>query len=529
MRMKQSVTQRLSTLTRAVALASALLALTVASALAAMAALAPTSQALAATPALATPPACQTYTPAQRIYDCAGLLTSSEISALEAKARAVQSAGAPVVVFLQVKDATFDQTLSDAADLMARWNVESKSGAKDGLVILLNLQPGNLRHGQVALYAGKTLLNGAMPQDELARIYQQDMLPRLQSGDTAGGIGVALDDAAADLRYGGPAPTPPPPGQGFARAVGTIPFNALAVLLAALALGMGLLQWRRRREAAPAFVATPTAQPPSDLAPAVAGALITGNVSDTLMEATILDFARRGLLTLRQVGPYETEIHLNGDRSSLSGYERLLWQNLARHADGAHTISSGQLRNVAMGWGPALQALKRKMFDQGWYDADRGKKRRPLLTLMLICFILTLAGAVLGGLAQQFWPFLGAILCAAAGFIALGFAISIPRVTPEGQRMAHAARDYFAGLSAHLPGADVSEALPWLVAAGLANSYQDRLRMASNRMGTQYAAIYPCWLLMHTTMAPPPSTTGGGMVAGATGAAAGGGGAGGSF
>src|SRR5579859_7491418 len=78
----------------------------------------------------------------QRIYDCAGLLTASETSDLEARARAVQQAGAPVIVYLQAKSATYDQTLSDAAGLMARWNVESKSGAKDGVVILLNLKPG---------------------------------------------------------------------------------------------------------------------------------------------------------------------------------------------------------------------------------------------------------------------------------------------------------------------------------------------------------------------------------------------------
>ncbi|MGH2505115.1 MAG: TPM domain-containing protein, partial [Ktedonobacterales bacterium] len=250
---------------RGAALAAALL-LAVALTMALGAATTPTAQASAAIPAISTLPACQTHTLIRHIYDCAGLLTTNEVSALEAKAQAVQRAGAPVVVYLQVKDASHDQTLQDAADLMARWDVESQPGAKDGLVIVLNLKPGDLRHGQVALYAGATLLAGALPQDELNRIYQDVMLPDLAAGQTASGIGAGLDAAATDLRAGHPV-TPAPAGQGVARAIGTIPLNIVAALL--LLAALGLTAWRRWRASA-AQAPTPTATPPQALAPAVA-------------------------------------------------------------------------------------------------------------------------------------------------------------------------------------------------------------------------------------------------------------------
>src|SRR5580765_3376709 len=112
--------------------------------------------AITAVPArAATHNTCDGRVAARDIYDCAGILSASDIALLETHAKAVEQAGAPVVVYLQVKDATYDETYDDAGNLMERWNVESQPGAHDGLVIFLNLQPGNEHHGQVALYAGE--------------------------------------------------------------------------------------------------------------------------------------------------------------------------------------------------------------------------------------------------------------------------------------------------------------------------------------------------------------------------------------
>src|SRR5262249_51975948 len=56
----------------------------------------------------------------QHVYDCAHLLTPAEVSMLEARATEVERAGAPTVVYLQVRDATAQQALQDAIDLMNR-------------------------------------------------------------------------------------------------------------------------------------------------------------------------------------------------------------------------------------------------------------------------------------------------------------------------------------------------------------------------------------------------------------------------
>jgi uncharacterized membrane protein YgcG len=135
----------------------------------------------------------------QHIYDCAHLLTPSEMTTLEADAAAVDSAGAPTVVYLQVRDATAQQTWQDAVDLMNRWGVESSPGAHDGFVMFLDLQPGNLRHGEVALFAGaKHYQHGNLPQTELDRIRTDVMTPLLANGQTAEGIAAGLQMARSD-------------------------------------------------------------------------------------------------------------------------------------------------------------------------------------------------------------------------------------------------------------------------------------------------------------------------------------------
>src|SRR5262249_38089073 len=155
------------------------------------------------------------------------------------------------------------------------------------------------RHGKVALYAGeKHVKHGNMPQKELDRIRTDVMTPLLQNAQTAAGIAAGLQMAAHDLRYG---PPPPPPFRTMAAARGRLPFNVLAVLCAGV---VALLYVRLARRAplggaqgsgveGPASLATP-----GDLPPAMAGALLQGRVGDAQMEATILDFARRGLLVI---------------------------------------------------------------------------------------------------------------------------------------------------------------------------------------------------------------------------------------
>ena len=107
-------------------------------------------------------------------------------------------------------DETQDQTIADAATLMNSEHVESSPGAHDGLVVLVSLRPGDTRHGTAAMYAGEALLDGRVPRDELQRVYDEEMTPRLRGGEVAAAVDAGLLAVARDLRDGPPAPTRSP-------------------------------------------------------------------------------------------------------------------------------------------------------------------------------------------------------------------------------------------------------------------------------------------------------------------------------
>ncbi len=138
----------------------------------------------------------------RHVYDNASVLAAAHIAHLESQAAAsMDKAGAPTIVYLRVKAAGTATTQQDARDLMDEWQVESAPGAKDGLVLLLNLGPDDRRNGSAALVAGaRHVDDGRLKADRLQAIYDGQMKPRLAAGDLAGAISHALDVAAMDLQ-----------------------------------------------------------------------------------------------------------------------------------------------------------------------------------------------------------------------------------------------------------------------------------------------------------------------------------------
>ena len=488
----------------------------------------------------------------QRIYDCAGLLTPAEIASLERDAADVANAGAPTVVYLQVRDATAEQTLQDAIDLMNRWNVESRPGARDGFVMFFNLRPGNLRHGQVALYAGeKHYLHGNLPQAELDRIRTDVMTPLLQDEQTAAGIAAGLQMVAHDLRYGPPPPPPPPAYQAPAANIGRIPLTALAAIFAGLVV---LLLVRLKRQPPISSEHDETGlgslAAPGDLPPAMAGALLKGRVADNQIEATILDFARRNLLVLEPIGANKVRVRLLGDGGGLEGYEREVWNKLESYADGEQrTISSDELARLRQGWGEAKTQLRRDLIERGWYDpAAAGARRRPLYIAGAFGMVGVAVAVIIILLSQEGWAIIGLVAFLAAGLAALIWGYAVPDTTVEGEIAAAPWRAYRDSVldKAYEPNLDSD--LPYIVALGILGKLTPRLKAASEKgyrpawfqagdegrvVGREgehapFIGFYPYWIAFHTSVTPVSSGSASGGYSGG-GAAGGGGGSAGGF
>jgi uncharacterized membrane protein YgcG len=476
----------------------------------------------------------------QRVYDCANLLTTQETANLEQQAAAVAQAGAPTIVYLQTRSATAEETLQDAIDLMNRWNVESKHGAHDGFVMFFNLQPGDLRHGQVALYAGeKHFQHGNLPQAELDRIRTEVMTPRLQDGQTAAGIAAGLQMVAHDLRYG---PPPPPVYQTVSATLGRFSFTALGLLFAIV---VAILFERLRRQApigaASSDIVLNALDVEDHLAPAVAGALVNGRVSDAQIEATILDFARRGLLVMEPLGTDKAQVRLVGDGGGLVGFEQDVWNELTLRADAeSRTLSRDALTAMRKEWGQAKMLLRRELVERGWYDPDAAAtRRRPFYIAGAIGIGGALVGLALLLLSKEAWALISIALFAAGSVAAFVRGYAVPDTTVEGDMASASWRAYRDSVSdsAYEPNLDTD--LPSIVALGILGKLAPRLKAASERgyspawfrpdksqrtVGQQVwgTGFYPYWLLFHTSVTP--SSTGGASGGYSGGGAAGGGG-----
>lgn len=416
----------------------------------------------------------------RHVYDCAGILTAAEVADIEAHAAAVEQAGAPTIVYLQVRDATVDETIQDASDLMNSWDVESSPGARDGFVMLLNLQPGNERHGQVALFAGEKHFQGNLPQRELQRISSEVMAPLLKEEQTAAGIIAGLDAVAHDLRFG----PPPDVAALFIR----IPANILAILLAAAVCLLYLKVGRRKFSVRSG---EPTTTPPGDLTPDLAGALVRGRVDSQLIQATILYMAHEGLLVIE---PYESGValRLRHHKRALPGIQQPLWEVLSSAANSERLVLPSALRQQESLWRQVMEALRQDLLNRQWYDPRAGARRRWLGWASALLLVLCLADFIATLVVGEAWGFLGTMLLLVFGFAALIWAVRVPRTTAQGEAVAAPWRAYRVGLeqAAQQPETvvDVDVALPYALALGAEQFLSNFIRLGDRGNA-------PAWLL----------------------------------
>jgi uncharacterized protein (TIGR04222 family) len=473
----------------------------------------------------------------QHVYDRAGILTPAEIADLDSHAATVERAGAPTVVYLQARDASQDETIQDGRDLMQAWNVESSSGARDGVVIFLNLQPDNQRHGQAAVIAGQKWNDkGVLTDRENQRIYDDVMAPLLKDEKTAAGIAAGLDAVAHHLTFG---PPPPSAGQQVVEFLAGWPLVTLAglLILALVALSVRSRRWRKKPPAPPG---SSDFTPPDDLAPALAGALTVGKVQDAQLEATLLDLARRGVIAMEPDGKHLLQIHILQDAPSLSGYEKQLFATMREVAGPEGVISALRVPRLRAAFNPTRQALRDDLVAHGWFANNAAARRRPLYILATISVIVAAIGLTLAAIAESAIGVVAPIALFAVAIAGYGFGAAVPDTTEEGELTAGPWRSYQAGLFAAVKRKDATFATPdWLdrlmplvVALGLGQAFNPLLKAASAAgyapvwlgwpAGNDASAFFPYWAAFHTSTSGNVGSSGGGGAS--AGSSAGGGG-----
>ncbi|HEX3271481.1 MAG TPA: TPM domain-containing protein [Ktedonobacterales bacterium] len=434
----------------------------------------------------------------QHVYDRAGILTPDEIADLETHAAAVERAGAPTVVYLQVRDASRDETIQDGRDLMQAWNAESSSGARDGVVIFVNLLSDNERHGEAAIIAGQKWNDkGVLTDRENQRIYDEVMAPLMKDEKTAAGIARGLDALAHDLTVG------PPPVSMWQRAADYLAAWPLIMLAGLLILALAMLIARSpRRKRPPTLLESAQLDPPDDLAPALAGALTAGRVLDSQIDAILLDLARRGIIAMEPDDDEALGIRILQSAPDLNGYEQRLFATITEVAGPDGVIPAQDVLKLRLEYNPTREALHDELVARGWFarkvvtHPTRLRELGLLRWLATTSIVVAVVTFIVAAIAQSMLTTGVSIVLFIVALASYGVAASVPDTTETGEIAALPWRAYRANLKTQAKQRAAPLIMPeWLdrqiplvIALGLGQAFNPLLNAASA------AGYAPAWL-----------------------------------
>lgn len=153
---------------------------------------------------------------AGRVNDLAGLLDADEQSALDAQLATLESETGAQVALLMVPSLEGDSLEDFSIRVADAWKL-GREGVDDGALLLIARDERQLR-----LEVGYGL-EGAIPDATARRIIDDLIVPHLQQGDFAGGIGSGVEAVASLVRGEGlPAPPKEPAGEVAARWLGRL-------------------------------------------------------------------------------------------------------------------------------------------------------------------------------------------------------------------------------------------------------------------------------------------------------------------
>ncbi len=320
-----------------------------------------------------------------------------------------------------------------------------RAGFDDGLAIFFDLDP-SLQHGQVQLYAGPGFEAAYLSNEERQRIFDNDMLPYLRSGDFDGALAIALQriDAAATPEHA-------------AALQGSRQINAVVGLVGAPIVFLGLSGWAffhwRRFGKDPVYLDDPSVlmpAPPPELTAAAGAVVMDGGTSRRALTTAMLDLASRGLISFRQEsGVFGIHKKVGIDVSPARGDADVEAQralNTRRPIGPAEELALRDLRSIggtAEGayiepddvpkFGEKVagfdRALEAHVVARGWF-AQKPSKVVTAWAVRGIVAIIVASIALVAGLSI---PFSGLTLIGAAGIaggiVVMLFARSMPAVT----------------------------------------------------------------------------------------------------
>lgn len=188
-------------------------------------------------------------------------------------------------------------------------------------------------------------------------------------------------------------------------------------------------------------------QPPDDLSPGAAGALVDEVAHECDVIATLLDLVRRGVVTMRDAGlegpvPKATGrdyvFELRDPKGPFAPHERRMLDAMyGRHAEiGATTRLSRFGPSVRAKYEAYKQDLYKELVDHGYFTRSPESTRDNWARTGLVVIVLGVLGGVIGWLAFDAWALIPAIAVIAVGFAVRRLSRAMPRKTEQGAQAA---------------------------------------------------------------------------------------------
>ena len=348
------------------------------------------------------------------------LLAPHDIQTIQYLANQIALAGVPIRVVIMEVPGNPINIGADANERLNFYPVESKKGAEDGLIMLVEVPATDHTKTQVAFVTGRNFYpNGGLSPAALTMIKYQYIQPLINKNTIGAAIIAGLNWVAWTNEFESSPRVQPVSWQ---KTVARLVDGVLAPLLALYTLALLALSVRTRRR--DRRIKAEESQPPNgrDIPrdSVHLGALARGRVDDPVMVGVLLQLVAQRAISVYGKGLSASSIQLLDAGRCRTEPQREMYALLASIADSEYgRISADTLRQLPDLWSPLRHRIADHFETSGLFTppvppADRLLRRLCFIGLVLAAIALVvatvsmarwgiLAGAVLALIASVVW------------------------------------------------------------------------------------------------------------------------------
>lgn len=348
-----------------------------------------------------------------------GLLTPHDTNVISYLAGQISQAGVPIRVVVQEVAEPPVNIGADANNRASFYPVESKKGAKDGLLMLVEIPATDHTQTKVAFVTGKNFFpNGGLTYDALMAIKYQRIDPKIAKNTIGPAIIDGLNWIAWTNQFESSPRIEPATWQDRVEQVIDV---AIAPLLGLYALALIVMGARTRLATRRLAAQVHPAQDGLDIPPDSVhlGALARGQVDDPVMVGVMLQLVAQGAIAVDGNRWSASDLRLLDADRCLTDAQRQVYGLLERIADPeTGRVSAAMLRQLPDLWSPLRRQMAAHFVSIGLFTPPVKPLHRQMRWLCIIGLILAAIMLVIATLSMARWGILAGMGLAVVAAVA---------------------------------------------------------------------------------------------------------------